>query len=274
MQHFFTSVENIHDKEIMITGDDVNHIKNVLRMKPGEEISVSNGLDMKEYRCEISSIEEDRVVCSLMFVKESGVELPVNAVLFQGLPKGDKMETIIQKCTELGIYSVIPVNTKRCVMKLDPKKEKSRIARWQGIAEAAAKQSQRGVIPEIRPVMSFKEAVNLAKTFDARSIPYELAEGMKDTKNWIDQVIRLASEYSIKQKENDPADHEPISKPTVAIFIGPEGGFTEEEIGYARESGITPISLGKRILRTETAGMTVMSILMYELEITNPTDGF
>ncbi len=264
MQHFFTSVENIHDKEIIITGDDVNHIKNVLRMKPGEEISVSNGEDMKEYRCEISSIEDDRVVCTLMFVKESGVELPVNVTLFQGLPKGDKMETIIQKCTELGIYSVVPVNTKRCVMKLDPKKEKSRIARWQGIAEAAAKQSQRGVIPEIKPVMSFKEAVNLASGFEAKSIPYELAEGMKDTKSWIDAVKKSAVEYITASND---ASSEPATKPSVAIFIGPEGGFTEEEVEYARNAGVTPISLGKRILRTETAGMTVMSILMYELEI-------
>ena len=264
MQHFFASPENIREKEIIITGDDVNHIKNVLRMKPGEEISVSNGEDMKEYRCEISSIEDDRVVCTLMFVKESGVELPVNVILFQGLPKGDKMETIIQKCTELGIYSVVPVNTKRCVMKLDPKKEKSRIARWQGIAEAAAKQSQRGVIPEIKPVMSFKEAVNLASGFEAKSIPYELAEGMNDTKNWIESVKNVATDYMTKTADNSSV---PATKPGVAVFIGPEGGFTEEEVEYARNAGITPISLGKRILRTETAGMTVMSILMYELEI-------
>ena len=267
MQHFFTSPENIREKEIIITGDDVNHIKNVLRMKPCEEISVSNGEDMKEYRCEISSIEDDRVVCTLMFVKESGVELPVNVTLFQGLPKGDKMETIIQKCTELGIYSVVPVNTKRCVMKLDPKKEKSRIARWQGIAEAAAKQSQRGVIPEIKPVMSFKEAVNLASGFEAKSIPYELAEGMNDTKNWIDSIIKCASECTLKQKGDNAANPDVACRPNVAVFIGPEGGFTGEEINYAQEAGITPISLGKRILRTETAGMTVMSILMYELEI-------
>lgn len=264
MQHFFASPENIREKEIIITGDDVNHIKNVLRMKIGEEISVSNGEDMKEYRCEISSIEDDRVVCTLMFVKESGVELPVNVILFQGLPKGDKMETIIQKCTELGIYSVVPVNTKRCVMKLDPKKEKSRIARWQGIAEAAAKQSQRGVIPEIKPVMSFKEAVNLASGFEAKSIPYELAEGMNDTKNWIESVKNVATDYMTKTADNSSV---PATKPGVAVFIGPEGGFTEEEVEYARNAGITPISLGKRILRTETAGMTVMSILMYELEI-------
>ena len=264
MQHFFTSPENIREKEIIITGDDVNHIKNVLRMKPGEEISVSNGEDMKEYRCEISSIEDDRVVCTLMFVKESGVELPVNVTLFQGLPKGDKMETIIQKCTELGIYSVVPVNTKRCVMKLDPKKEKSRIARWQGIAEAAAKQSQRGVIPEVKPVMSFKEAVNLASGFEAKSIPYEMAEGMNDTKNWIESVINSATDYISKSADSST---KPVTKPGVAVFIGPEGGFTEEEVEYARNAGITPISLGKRILRTETAGMTVMSILMYELEI-------
>lgn len=254
MQHFFTEPGNINGKDILITGDDVNHIKNVLRMKPGEEISVSNGVDGRDYRCEIKELKDDCIICHLRFIKEDSVELPVRIVLYQGLPKSDKMEMIIQKCVELGVDSIVPVATKRAVVKIDEKKEKSKLARWQGISEAAAKQSQRGVIPEIKPVMSFKEAIKSVQGFAGKAIPYELCEGMEDTKSWISQV---------KESAKAGADERPL----VAVFIGPEGGFDESEIELARENGITPISLGKRILRTETAGMTVMSILMYELEV-------
>ena len=253
MQHFFTEPGNIRGKEILITGDDVNHIKNVLRMKIGEKISVSNGLDGREYRCEIVSLEDDCITCKLMFIKEDSVELPVRIVLYQGLPKADKMEMIIQKCVELGVYSIVPVATKRAVVKLDDKKEKSKLARWQGISEAAAKQSKRASIPEIKPVMSFKEAVSSIKDFASAAIPYELCEGMKDTKDWVEKVKTVSS----------GADED---RPLVAVFIGPEGGFDESEIELAKDNGIIPISLGKRILRTETAGMSVLSILMYELE--------
>lgn len=245
MYQFFVEPSQIQDKRIIITGSDVNHIKNVLRMKPGEEIAVSNGVDGKEYRCEITEITGGAVICTLMFIKEDGLELPAKVYLFQGLPKADKMELIIQKAVELGVYEIIPVATKRAVVKLDAKKEKSRIARWQSISEAAAKQSKRRVIPQVAPVMSFKEAVAFAKETDVKLIPYELAEGMEKTKACIESV-----------KEGQ----------SVAIFIGPEGGFTEEEIETALAAGIEPITLGKRILRTETAGFTVLSFLMYHLE--------
>ena len=245
MYQFFVEPEQICDSIITITGGDVNHIKNVLRMKPGEEISISNGVDGKEYRCGILSMEEEKVVCELRFVKEDGLELSARVYLFQGLPKADKMELIIQKAVELGVYEIIPVAAKRCVVKLEEKKAASKIARWQGIAEAAAKQSKRRIVPKVGNVMTFGEAIQRAASMDVRLIPYELAEGMGRTKELIKGI----------QPGQD-----------IAVFIGPEGGFEKAEIERALAAGVEPVTLGKRILRTETAGLTVMAWIMYRLE--------
>ena len=245
MYHFFVDPENIIDKEIRITGKDVNHIKNVLRMRPGEEISVSTTESSAEYRCIIKELHDDEVLCDLAFIKEEGNELPSKIYLFQGLPKSDKMELIIQKTVELGVYEVIPVEMKRCVMKLEPKKVDSKIARWQAISEAAAKQSKRTVIPEITRPMTFKEAIKKASECTHKWVPYEMADGMPHTRDLID---------SVKPGES------------VAIFIGPEGGFDQSEIDLAKEAGFEIITLGKRILRTETAGMVVISVLMMKLD--------
>lgn len=245
MYRFFVEQSQIQDKKIIITGRDVNHIKNVLRMKIGEEIAISNGVDNREYRCQIEEYTEQAVICTLRFVKEDSVELPARIYLFQGLPKADKMELIIQKAVELGVYEIIPVATKRCVVKLDEKKAAAKVSRWQGIAEAAAKQSKRGVIPAVRDVMSMRDAVAYAHDMDVRIIPYELAKDMRRTKEVIESV-----------KADD----------SVAVFIGPEGGFEENEIQEALVAGIEPVTLGRRILRTETAGLTVLSWLMYHLE--------
>lgn len=245
MYQFFVEPSQIQDKKIIITGSDVNHMKNVLRMKVGEEIAVRNGVDGKEYRCGIEEFAQDQVVCSLRFVKEEGVELPSKIYLFQGIPKADKMELIVQKAVELGVYEVIPVAVKRCVVKLDEKKARAKVNRWQGIAEAAAKQSKRGVVPAVKDPMTMKEAAAYARGMDVKLIPYELAEDMAHTKKIV-EAIR-------------PGE-------SVAVFIGPEGGFEESEISEALAAGIEPVTLGKRILRTETAGLTVLSWLMYHLE--------
>lgn len=245
MYQFFVEPHQICDKTVKILGSDVNHIKNVLRMKVGEELSVSNGLDGKEYRCGIVSMDEGCIICELRFVKEDGVELPSQIYLFQGLPKADKMELIIQKAVELGVHAVIPVAAKRCVVKLDDKKAKSKIVRWQGIAEAAAKQSKRRIVPAVRDVMSFKEAIRFVEEFEVKLIPYELAEDMSKTKEILSSL--------------QPGQR-------IAVFIGPEGGFEEAEVQLAMENGVEPITLGKRILRTETAGFTVLAWMMYQLE--------
>lgn len=245
MNQFFVEQSQIQGKKIIITGKDVNHIKNVLRMKIGEELSVSNGVDGKEYRGIIEEFLEEEVICSLAFVKEDGVELPSKVYLYQGLPKADKMELIIQKAVELGVYEIIPVATKRAVVKLDEKKSKSKISRWQAISEAAAKQSKRAIIPTVADVLSFKEALKDCQKAEIKVIPYELAEGMDKTKEIIS---------GLKPGQD------------VAIFIGPEGGFEDGEIEAAMATGVVPVTLGKRILRTETAGFTILSWIMYQLE--------
>lgn len=245
MYQFFVKPEQIVDKRIYIIGKDVNHIKNVLRMKVGEELAISNGVDGKEYRCAIKEFQEEQIELELLFIKEDAMELPCKVYLFQGLPKADKMELIIQKCVELGVTEVIPVATKRAVVKLDEKKKKQKVQRWQGISEAAAKQSKRGIIPQVHEVLTFSQALEYARNMDVKMIPYELAEGMQATKELIAGIQEGQS---------------------VAVFIGPEGGFDETEVEAARELGIAPVSLGRRILRTETAGMTVLAFMIYALE--------
>lgn len=244
MHQFFVEPQNIQGKKIIISGNDVNHIKNVLRMHIGEELSVSNGIDGREYRCAIEEIGED-IICELRFIKEDSVELPSKVYLFQGLPKSDKMELIIQKAVELGAYEVIPVAMSRSVVKLDPKKASAKVSRWQGIAESAAKQSKRSIVPNVHDVMTYKEAIAYAQTLDVKLIPYEMAEGMAHTKEVIGNI--------------EPGK-------SIGFIIGPEGGIDDTELELAKSAGFEEITLGKRILRTETAGLTVMSILMYQLE--------
>lgn len=245
MYQFFIETSQIAEDQIRILGKDVNHMKNVLRMKPGEEIRVTDSETSRSYRCEVAELYGETVVCHILAEEEEGSELPVRIYLFQGLPKADKMELIIQKAVELGVYQIIPTACRRCVVKLDPKKEKTKLARWQQIAEAAAKQSKRSLIPEIMPVISLREAFARSQKMQVRLIPYERAEGMEKTREIL-KGIRSGDE--------------------VAVFIGPEGGFEEAEIEEAMKAQIKPVTLGKRILRTETAGMTVLAFLLYQLE--------
>lgn len=244
MYRFFVDKADCLSDEIIITGQDVNHIKNVLRLKVGEEISVSDGAD-KEYICSIRELTEDKVFAKIEDVLGNNRELPVEIYLFQGFPKGDKLETIIQKAVELGVAKIVPVMTKRSIVKLDDKKAAKRVERYNAISLAAAKQSKRSVIPEVLPVMSFKEALKLAETLDMNIIPYENAEGIAASKAVIKEVA---------------------SQKSLGIFIGPEGGFDQAEVDDVLAIGGKSITLGHRILRTETAGMTVLSIIMFELE--------
>lgn len=246
MQRFFVEPHQIDEEahQIHITGSDVNHISNVLRMKTGEELWISDG-SKYEYRCTIESFEPDEVLLHIVYSQEPEYELPCRIYLFQGLPKADKMELIIQKAVELGAYEIIPVETKRCVVKLDGRKSAKKTARWQQIAESAAKQSKRMLIPNVHQVLSFKEALKYAESMDIRLIPYELAKGMQETKEIL---------AAIEQGQS------------IGIFIGPEGGFEEKEVEAAISEGAKPITLGKRILRTETAGLAILSVLMFQLE--------
>lgn len=243
MYHFFIEQKPIGDS-LVITGSDVNHIRNVLRMKSGEKIMVSCK-EGPDYYCTISEVEVDSVTAHIDNIDEEGRELPSRIHLFQGLPKSDKMELIVQKAVELGVSEIIPVAMKRCVVKIEPKKEDSKRKRWEAIAESAAKQSKRSLIPEIHTVMTYKEAVEYASSMDLVLVPYECAEGMAGTKAILSQV---------KAGQD------------IAIFIGPEGGFEDDEIMLVTDKGGKTITLGKRILRTETAGLAILSVLMMQLE--------
>ena len=241
MPKFFFNKNDISRGQVQLFGEDEKHIKTVLRAREGEEITLCDGEGM-DYQCRIASLERG-VLLDILSQDVCETEPKTKITLYQGLPKADKMELIIQKCVELGVDRIVAVSTERAIVKLD-KKETKKLERWQKIAEAAAKQSGRGKIPEIgQQVLKFKEAVAEAKELDGAIIPYE-----RERETGIRQFVQNFKGES------------------VGVFIGPEGGFADEEIALAQENGITPITLGKRILRTETAGMTTTAILLYELD--------
>ena len=247
MHHFFVSPDQIfeNEKRVRIEGQDVIHIRQVLRMKTGEEIGIRTGEDSKEYRCMISRIEPDQVEAQIMWVQEQDTELPSKIWLFQCLPKSDKMEWIIQKAVELGVNRIIPVSSRRSIVKLEGSKEEKRVRRWNAVSESAAKQSGRSFVPQVTSVMRFPEAVSYAKELDILLIPYELAEDMDQTRNVLSRIR---------------------SGMSVGILIGPEGGFDPQEVLLAKEAGAYEITLGRRILRTETAGIALIAALMLQLE--------
>lgn len=246
MHRFYTDKGSLRsaDKNILISGEDVNHIKNVLRLRCGDKISVSDG-DGTDYICRISKILPDKVTADIEDIVRNASELPVRITLFQGMPKSDKLELIIQKAVELGATEIVPVITKRTVVKIDDKKASKKIDRYNMIAMSAGKQSGRGIVPKVSEFMSFKQAIEYAKNLDMNIIPYEEAEGIEYSR----QVIK-----------------ETNSKGSLGIFIGPEGGFAKDEVELAMSIGAKCITLGNRILRTETAGFAVLSIIMFELD--------
>lgn len=225
--------------------EDINHIKNVLRMRPGEKVNFCCEDLSREYVCSLTFLGEEEIRAAIEDINAVSGELPVKLVLFQGLPKSDKMDLVIQKAVELGVYKVVPVAMKRCVVKLDAKKEAKKVARWNEIAKSAAKQSKRGHIPEVSPVMSYSDAVEYAKSLDRLLLPYEDAKGLEHSRRVINSVK---------------------GKKSAGIIIGPEGGFDPAEVELAQNAGARTITLGNRILRTETAGMALLSILMFMLD--------
>jgi len=243
MYHFFVSEEQINGENAYIEGSDVNHIVNVLRMKPGEELLISVKGDW-DYLCKIVDIETDRVNLKVLESMEQR-ELPVNITLLQGIPKSDKLEMIIQKAVELGVSEIIPVKTKRVVVKIDEKKVDTKVNRWNAIAESAAKQSKRSIIPKVYEPMSIDNALEIVKDFGVKLIPYENADGIDKTRKILDNMDKTKN---------------------IAVFIGPEGGFEESEVERIKNSGFEVITLGKRILRTETAGLALFSNIMIRLE--------
>lgn len=244
MQHFFVPPAQVEERQIRVCGADVNHMKNVLRMRPGEEVTVSDG-NNRQYRCQIREYQEGEALLEILEELEEDRELPSRIILFQGLPKQEKMELIVQKAVELGAFQIVPVAMRRCVVKLDAAKARKKVQRWQEIAKSAAKQAGRGCVPEVGQVLSFGEALEEAKALDVVLLPYELARNVAETRAIVEAI--------------EPGQ-------SVGIFIGPEGGFETREVEEAMRAGAKPISLGKRILRTETAGLTALSLLMFHLE--------
>ena len=246
MSNFFIDSGNIDGEYAYVTGSDVNHIKNVLRMKESDEIKLSAG-DGLLYTTKISAFLPDKIVCRIIDCEGGKSELPAKIILFQGLPKKDKMELIIQKVVELGVSEIVPVMMKRTIVKLeDNKKEQKKLERWRTISLTAAKQSGRAIVPEVSDFITFNEAVKWAKGLEYNLIPYENEKGMDKARELIKEVK---------------------NKKSIGIFIGPEGGISEDELELALNVGAKPISLGNRILRTETAGLALVSVIAFEIDV-------
>lgn len=247
MPKFFIKTENLKEnEEIWITGSDVNHIKNVLRKKVDDKINICNSDTQKNYECVIKNIEENKIVCKILDEVKSLAESNLNITIFQGLPKSDKMELIIQKTTELGVKIIVPVITKRTVIKLKDKDKQNKVDRWRKIAEVAAKQSGRDIIPTIENIINIADIK--FDEFDKIFVLYENEE-------------KISIKDEIEQLKNDNKE-----ELNIGIVIGPEGGFAESEIEQLRlNQNVSVVTLGKRILRTETVALVVSGILMYEL---------
>ncbi|WP_010247846.1 16S rRNA (uracil(1498)-N(3))-methyltransferase [Acetivibrio cellulolyticus] len=243
MPRFFINSKDVFDDNINITGEDYNHIKKVLRLKCEEIVTLSDGIG-NEYVAEIKDFGDGFVHTKVIESYKNTTEPPIKVTLYQGLPKSDKMDFIIQKSVELGISRIVPVLTERTVVRLDSEKDAAKkCERWNRISQEAAKQCNRGIIPKIEVPISFKEAIKKVHDVPLSLIPYE-----KESKNSLKQILKSVGDIS-----------------EVSVFIGPEGGFTEQEIEEAVNCGLSSVTLGPRILRTETAGITVLTILMYEL---------
>lgn len=225
----------------------MNHIKNVLRCQKGEHIEICNSETSKNYLCEINKIEKEEIECNILENLRSNVETDIKVTIFQGLPKADKMEYIIQKSVELGAYDITPVEMKRCIVKLNEKDKEKKIKRWQKIAEVAAKQCKRDIIPKINNITNVKLICNIIQNYDIILVAYE-----KEKERTLKSELKKIKEYNQKN---------------IGIIIGPEGGLDEDDVKLLEESGAKVITLGNRILRTETVALNVLSNIMYELEI-------
>lgn len=225
----------------------MNHIKNVLRCQKGEHIEICNSETSKNYLCEINKIEKEEIECNILENLRSNVETDIKVTIFQGLPKADKMEYIIQKSVELGAYDITPIEMKRCIVKLNEKDKEKKIQRWQKIAEVAAKQCKRDIIPKINNITNVKLICNIIQNYDIILVAYE-----KEKERTLKSELKKIKEYNQKN---------------IGIIIGPEGGLDEDDVKLLEESGAKVITLGNRILRTETVALNVLSNIMYELEI-------
>ena len=244
MPRFFVKTNQINNDNIDIIGEDVKHIKNVLRKQIGDKVEVCNQDTGDSYKCEIKNFSEDEIKTNII-EKLKNIQEKVQVDIYQGLPKSDKMELIIQKSVELGANAIIPVNMKRCVVKLEGKDEAKKTDRWQKIAESAAKQCGRSFIPKVKNLIKVKDICNLINEYDAIIVAYE-----NEKENTLKSELQKLDSANLK----------------IGIVIGPEGGLEESDIKLLRENGARIVTLGNRILRTETVALNVLSIIMYEFE--------
>ena len=245
MPRFFVKTEQIRETEIIIVEEDVKHIKNVLRKQIGDILEICNQQTGTTYKCEIIDLQDDKILTNIID-ENYNEENKIQVDIYQGLPKADKMELIIQKSIELGVNAIIPVEMKRCIVKLDSKSESKKIERWQKIAESAAKQSGRNLVPEIRNIIKIEEIAKLTNTYDSIVVCYE-----NEKENYIkNELLKLKNKENVK----------------IAVVIGPEGGLEETEVEFLKQNGASVVTLGNRILRTETVALNLLSIIMYELE--------
>lgn len=250
MPKFFVKNEQIENNNITIKGEDVNHIINVLRMKTNELLNICNSQTGENYLASIKKYEKDNVQCEIIEKIVDSTESNVKITIFQGLPKFDKMEFIIQKNTEVGVTKIVPVIMQRTIVKLGDKENK-KIERWRKISEIAAKQSMRDIIPEISNIIKIKDVSEQAINFDAFFIAYE-----NEKNNTLKEELKRVKEYKTKNKQYN-----------IGILIGPEGGIDEKEIEVLKKiENVKIVTLGSRILRTETAGLVMSSNIIYELE--------
>lgn len=261
MSKFFVKTEQIKNNNIIINGDDVNHIINVLRMKKGDELQICNQETGDNYNAQITKYTKDEVDCEIIEKINKTTESNVHITLFQGLPKFEKMELIIQKNTEVGVSKIVPVIMERTVVKIDEKVAGKKLERWQKIAEIASKQSMRDIIPKIDNIIKLKDTD--ITNFDAVLVAYENEEHNKLK----DELQKLKQKLKSNSSNNSSKDNtEDTLQYNIAIVIGPEGGIAEKEIEMLAEKNARFVSLGKRILRTETAGLVMAGNVLYELE--------
>lgn len=247
MRRFFTEEENIKENQVTVKGDEARHIIQVLRAKKGNKIKVFTG-EGREYLIEIIGVNKKEVVGNILEQAEVKTEPGVSITLVQGIPKSDKMAFILQKTTELGVKRIIPVITERTIVRLNREKARVRRNRWQRIVLEAAKQSGRAVIPKVDEIVTFLQSLNSVGKESLKLIPWEEEETT-----------------SLKEVLEHHTSHTPHPTSHITIFIGPEGGFTSEEVRRAKGIGAIPVSLGPRLLRTETASLTTVAMILYEL---------
>ncbi len=268
MRRIFVPPEAVSESSIVVSGDDVRHMRDVLRMKSGDSVTATCGRGIN-YACVIEDISDSQITLSIEKEIPDTSELPVSLILFQALPKSDKMDVIIQKAVELGAAEIVPTRTVRSVMRIDDVKAAKKVQRWQRISEEAAKQSGRGIVPEVHDVVDFNDAIALARRCDRILIPYELCESKGTMKLLNETVAEVLGTGFVCEKADEPDNRENAINRyggSIGIFIGAEGGFERNEVESVCDAGGTMISLGHRILRTETAGPAVLSVLMMIIE--------